>query len=78
MPLARLTSKGQVVIPKSVRDRLKLRTGDHLDFALQEDGSILVRPITEDVRSLSGALARPGRRTASLQEMQPAVQKRGR
>ena len=37
MTAARLTSKGQVTIPKRVRDRLGLKAGDEIDFV--EDGA---------------------------------------
>jgi antitoxin PrlF len=41
---ARITSKGQITIPKEVRDQLELEVGDELDF--QFDGDRLeVRPI---------------------------------
>ena len=78
MAIATLTSKGQIVIPKPIRDRLDLRVGDQLDFILQEDGTILLRPATEDVKSLKGALERPGRRTVSVAEMHEAIRQRAK
>jgi len=37
MAIAKLTSKGQITIPKAVRDRLGLAPGDELEF-MEEDG----------------------------------------
>ena len=44
MPQARITSKGQVTIPKPVRDRLGVQKGDALDFRFEGE-HLLVEPI---------------------------------
>jgi len=42
MTTSTLTSKGQITIPKQVRDRMGLQAGDVLDFRLGEDGTLKV------------------------------------
>jgi antitoxin PrlF len=41
---ATITSKGQVTIPKRIRDELGLDAGTEVEFVLEEDGTIRVRP----------------------------------
>lgn len=43
--LARLSSKGQVVIPKSIRKALRLRAGTQFHIHLGE-GKIILEPVT--------------------------------
>jgi AbrB family looped-hinge helix DNA binding protein len=38
-----LTSKGQVTIPKPIRDYLGLEAGDAVEFEYAEDGSVRLR-----------------------------------
>lgn len=38
----KLTSKGQVTIPKPVRDRLNLKPGSPVDFELADDGRVVL------------------------------------
>ena len=73
MPTATLTTKGQITIPKQVRDHLGVETGDRLSFVVQEDGTVIVKPITRHVRELGGILRRPGERAVSLAEMDQAI-----
>ena len=55
---AKVSSKGQVVIPGDVRKRLGLVQGSVLRFVLDADGVRLLAP-AGDVRQLKGRLARP-------------------
>ena len=41
---ATLTSKGQVTIPKRIREELGLEAGAEVEFILDDDGSLRVRP----------------------------------
>jgi antitoxin PrlF len=76
VPTATLTTKGQITIPKEVRDHLGVETGDRLSFVVQEDGTVIVRPITRHVRELGGLLRRPGQRPVSVDEMDQAIARR--
>ena len=74
MHVATLTSKGQLTLPKRIRELLKLETGDRVEFTVGADGAIQVRAASYDVRELQGLLKRPGRKAVSLEEMDAAIQ----
>jgi antitoxin PrlF len=76
MPTATLTTKGQVTIPKEVRKHLGVDTGDRLSFVVQEDGTVIVKPITRHVRELAGLLHRSGQRPVSTNEMEDGIARR--
>jgi len=40
-----VTSKGQVTIPKAVRDRLGIRAGSAVAFELSDSGEVVLRPV---------------------------------
>ena len=73
MAAATLTSKGQTTIPKEIRDFLGVGPGDKLDFVVESDGRVILRPATLDVRQLRGMLKRSGRKAITLEEMDKAV-----
>lgn len=76
MASATLTSKGQVTLPKSVRERLGVETGDRLEFIESEQGFLVVAA-TRDIRSLKGIIGRP-KKPVTIDEMNKAIEKMGR
>ena len=77
MASSTLTSKGQITLPKVVRERLKVVPGDTVEFILDSEGNIRVRAGHDDVRSLRGLLRRRGRRSVSVERMNAAIRKAG-
>ena len=61
MPPSTLTSKGQVTIPKQIRDALRIDAGDRVSFVMREDGVVEMRPETVDLRQLYGTLTCRGK-----------------
>jgi len=62
MSVSTLTSKGQITIPKKLRDQLHLEVGDRLDFQVEPDGTIRLRPIVKKVVEVYGAFVHRGQR----------------
>jgi antitoxin PrlF len=54
---ARLTSKGQVTIPKSVRDALELHEGDEIVFRVERKRAVVAK--TPDFIDLAGSVVVP-------------------
>jgi len=76
MPTATVSSKGQVTIPKAVRELLRIDAGDEVDFVVTERGDVVVRGVSLDVRELRGLLKRPRRGAVSVEEMNAAIFRR--
>ncbi len=68
-----VTTKGQVTIPKEIRDYLNLDTGSKVDFVIDEQGIVKLIPINVPIQSLSGILYRPSMTAATIQEMEAAI-----
>jgi AbrB family looped-hinge helix DNA binding protein len=74
--IATITSKGQVTLPATIREQLRLKTGDRLDFFVLEDGHIEIVPLKESPRKLKGMVPKPAK-PVTLEEMDEAIAKGG-
>jgi antitoxin PrlF len=77
METATLTCKGQLTLPKAVRDKLHLRTGDRLRVEVTEDGRIVLQPATVDVLELKGMLPTPAK-PLGLADIERIIRERAR
>jgi len=57
MTIGTMTSKGQITIPKPVREQLHLRTGDRMEFSVSKEGTIIIRPRTSRIEDVMGMLS---------------------
>jgi AbrB family looped-hinge helix DNA binding protein len=73
-----LTSKGQITVPKAIREHLEARTGDRLAFVIDENGGVRVELQNVDIGALQGLLAGKNRRQLSLHEMQEVIKNQAR
>jgi len=71
--LATVTDKGQVTVPKNIRDQLHIATGSKLDFEVEKDGSLRVRVLARGSENLFGLVHRPGTKPLSIKEMDEGI-----
>ena len=71
-----ITSKGQVTIPKGIRDLLELHSGDRLEFAFEKGGRLVVTPVKKNVDDLYGRLFNPDRAALSIEAMNDALRQK--
>jgi AbrB family looped-hinge helix DNA binding protein len=74
MPKSTITSKGQITVPKVVREALAVHPGDTLAFLIHDDGTVTVEAETVDLLQLRGAV-RPGRRGVTVEDMNEAIRR---
>jgi len=75
MPKATLTSKGQLTIPKEVRQRMGLKQGDQLILRFDERGRLIMEPASPSpLGNLVGLLHHlAGEHPVSVEQMNEAV-----
>lgn len=71
--LSTVTTKGQVTLPKTLRERLGIVPGTRLDISIDAAGNLLARPVTQDATAVLGLLHRPDQAPVSLEEMDDAI-----
>lgn len=70
--LTTLTSKGQLTLPVSIREKLHLKPGDKIEFFTRPDGHIEGIPVKQTIIELKGILPKP-KKPVSLDEMNNAI-----
>jgi antitoxin PrlF len=73
MPRGTVTSKGQITIPKEVRDHLRLKPGDQIDFVKDRSGRISLKAINTDFLSMRGILKSRRKVPLSIEEMNSVI-----
>jgi antitoxin PrlF len=69
-----ITSKGQITVPKEIRDFLGVGESDKLAFTPSKDGKVILSVLRPSAKSLFGMLRSHKRaRPVSLEEMEAAV-----
>ncbi len=71
--LATVTEKGQVTVPKNIRDQLNIASGSKLDFEIEDDGSLRVRVLVRSSDNLFGLVHRPGIKPLSIKAMDEGI-----
>ncbi len=73
MANARMTTKGQITVPKEVREDLGLTAGSTVMFVKVAEGQYRLLARTGSMADLDGLLRRPGQQKVELDEMEEAI-----
>ncbi len=77
MSTAVITTKGQVTIPKNVRDTMHIQTGDRIEFVQIGDDKYEIIATSKDVKNLKGIVKSKFKRAVSIKEMNAAISTMG-
>ncbi len=73
MSLATLTTKGQVTIPKKVRESLRLHAGDKIEIIVTEQREAVIRPVSKKVDEVFCRLYKAERSAISVEDINDAI-----
>ena len=76
MQSSTITTKGQITIPKDIRNLLKVDKGDRVEFLVDNKGVVTIWPITTDITTLKGLVPKP-KNHISLNDMKKAISDQG-
>ena len=73
MKTSTITSKGQVTIPKEVRNLLHLQPGDRIEFRIGDRDGVRIVPVARPAADLFGLLHRPDQPAAGVEAMERSL-----
>lgn len=71
MSLAKLTSKGQITLPKAIRDYLELHSGDKVEFVIDSQGRVIMHSKTIDLKDAFGMIK--SKKSATVNDMNKSI-----
>ncbi len=71
-----ITTKGQITIPKDIRNFLNIDKGDRVEFLVGANGSVTILPVTTDITALKGLVPKP-QEYVSLNDVKNAIRNQG-
>lgn len=75
MYISTITSKGQTTIPRDIRKKLNLITGDNIEYYVNNDSSITLIHSYLDIANLYGIMRKPNK-TVSVEDMNKIISER--
>ena len=70
---ATVTSKGQITVPKYIRNTLNIQNGDKIIFEEIDSGAYIIKPKKTDVRHLKAMISHKSD-PVSIEQMQDAIE----
>jgi AbrB family looped-hinge helix DNA binding protein len=68
----KITAKGQITIPRDIRDHLGVKPGDYVKVFAYPNGTAVILPV-KPVSSLKGILKSPFKRPVTIEEMNDGI-----
>jgi AbrB family looped-hinge helix DNA binding protein len=72
----KITTKGQITVPKPIREHLNLAKGDRIEFLIGPNGQVTLMPATADVRKLKGLIPKP-KKPVTVNDMKRSIEAEG-
>jgi AbrB family looped-hinge helix DNA binding protein len=70
-----MSSKGQLTVPRSLREKLKLRPGCQVDVRIDDHGRLVLTPLLNEPEDFLAQRPPKPARAASLEEMEAGIRK---
>lgn len=71
---ATVSSKGQIVIPRSLREKLGIHEGQEFTFTVRVDGVLEMRPLARSIDQFFGRCKQLNKPTMSVSDMDKAIE----
>lgn len=72
---ATVSSKGQLVIPRKLREILGIHAGLELLLSIRKDGVMEIKPVERSIDMFFGSCKRSNESSMSISEMDDAIEK---